>query len=309
MIMSTKQGWTPPDGTVTHGEPLSRHTTWTIGGPADFFVKAVSERDVQATLDFVRRENLPLFTLGAGSNVLFSDAGFRGVVLTLKDDLAAFEFQGTRLTAGAGASLPRVSSQAARRGLSGLEFGIGIPGQIGGSLINNSGTRDDWMSLHVERIRLCTPDGEIQEWTKEEANFRYRGSDLVGNVVLRAEFPLVEAPSGQVTEKSQSYRRARSESQPIGTRNAGCVFKNPEGTSAGRLIDELGLKDMRVGDAVVSPIHANFVVNLGNASAGEVLTLLKQIRQRALDERGIALEPEIFIVGPHSPERIGLDEA
>lgn len=305
--MATKGTWTPPDGTVSHGEALARHTTWAIGGPADFLVKAVSEQDVQSTLEFVRDEQLPLFILGAGSNVLFSDEGFRGVVLTLKKELAEFEFKGTRLITGAGASLPRVSSQAAKRGLSGLEFGIGIPGQVGGSLINNSGTRDDWMSRHVERIRICTPAGEIHELTNEEANFRYRGSDLVGNVVLRAEIPLEEAPEAQVKEKSQSYRRVRSETQPIGSRNAGCVFKNPEGTSAGKLIDELGLKDMRVGDAVVSPLHANFVINLGNATANDVLTLLKQIRQRAQEERGVNLEPEIFIVGTDSPTREGLE--
>lgn len=301
MIMRASDEHWLPDGTVLRNEPLSSHTTFGIGGPADWFVRAETVRDVSAALVFAREQGVPLFILGGGSNVLFSDAGYRGVVLTLAGELARIDFDGVRVTAGAGALLPRVGLLAGKRGLSGLEFASGIPGQVGGAVVINAGTRDAWIGPLIDRIRLCNRDGEAYQMARDEAGFRYRGSDLGGEIVLGVELVLSEARPEEVRVKSQSYRRARTETQPVGTRNAGCVFKNPQPLSAGKLIDELGLKGFRVGDAMISPVHANFVINLGQATAEDVRRVMAEMKRRVRESYGVELEPEVVLVGVDAP--------
>lgn len=302
MIMRSGSNWQPPDGEVRRDERLENHTTFAIGGPADWFVIAVSEADVRATLEFAAAEGQPLFILGGGSNVLFPDEGFRGVILTLSGALAEIEFEGSKVRAGAGALLPRVGLLAGKRGLSGLEFASGIPGQVGGTVFMNAGTRDSSVGPLVERVRVSDRTGRILELTNEECGFRYRNSNLKEYVVLRAEMRLSEVPAQEVRAKSQAYRRERIESQPVGTRNAGCVFKNPQGQSAGQLVDRLGLKGLRIGDAMVSPVHANFIINLGSATAEDVRSVMKEIQRRVAAETGIRLEPEVYLVGEERSE-------
>lgn len=287
-----------PETVVRRDEPLARRTTMRVGGPADWYVEPASEADLAAVLVFCRARELPFLLLGRGSNLLVRDAGFRGVVICLAQ--AAFsriEVQGGRLSCGAGARLKAVAVEARRQGLAGLEFLEGIPGSVGGALRMNAGAMGGAIFQVVCSVRTMDRRGEIREQSPREMSVEYRRCGaLETEIALGALLQGQPGQGEQIERRMSEFSRKRWGSQPAAP-SAGCIFKNPATIAAGRLIEELGLKGARVGGAMVSAEHGNFIVNDGSATARDILELIEVIRQRARTERGIELETEVEIVG------------
>lgn len=283
---------------VRADEPLAKRTTLRVGGPADLLVEPASEADLSAVLQFCREKNLPFTMLGRGSNLLIRDGGIRGVVICLMHpNFSRIETNGDRLHCGAGVKLKAIAVEARRHGLSGLEFLEGIPGSLGGSMRMNAGAMGSWLFDVIESIRFMDYEGHVQERQAGDVYVEYRGCPLFRNhIALGAVLKGQPASVQTVTERMAKYSQKRWESQPPAP-SAGCIFKNPKTIPAGKLIDELGLKGTRVGGAVVSDVHGNFIVNEGAATARDVLNLIEMIRERARSARGIDLETEVEILG------------
>jgi UDP-N-acetylmuramate--L-alanine ligase/UDP-N-acetylenolpyruvoylglucosamine reductase len=279
-------------------EPLAKRTTLRVGGRADFYVEPASEADLATVLEFCRSRELAFYILGRGSNLLIKDGGIRGMVISLaQPHFSRVEIVGERLHVGAGARLKTIAVEARRHSLAGVEFLEGIPGSVGGGLRMNAGAMGVWMFDVVESIRFMDYSGRIQERPASEVNVEYRGCPLFKNhVALSAVLKGQIAPPEQIEQRMRSFSQKRWDTQPAAS-SAGCIFKNPKTIPAGKLIDELGLKGMRVGGAVVSAVHGNFIVNEGGATAQDVLKLIETIKQRAKETRGIELETEVEIVG------------
>jgi UDP-N-acetylenolpyruvoylglucosamine reductase len=287
------------DTVLRRDEPMNRRTTLRVGGPADLYVEPVGEEELTAVVDLARVLEVPLFVLGRGSNLLIRDGGIRGVVVSLgHPSFSRIEIREGMVWAGAGAGLRQVANAARDAGLGGMEFMEGIPGSVGGALRMNAGAMGGWIFDRVELLRYMEPGGVIREITGAEAGAQYRGCPvLVRSVALGALLRGDVAERATIQERMAASNRKRWSSQPRQP-SAGCTFKNPAPElPAGRLIDELGLKGMRVGNAMVSDIHGNFLVNLGEATSGDVLRLIEQVRQRVREARGIELETEVEIVG------------
>ncbi len=287
-----------PAMVIRRDEPLAKHTTLRVGGPADVYVEPASEEDLAAVLKFCAARGMPFFVIGRGSNVLVRDGGFRGVVICLSHaDFSKIEFDGERLRCGAGAKLKNVAIEARRRGLSGLEFLEGIPGSVGGALRMNAGAMGGQTFDVVENVRLINFDGDIREFTPEEMVVKYRGCDTLKNHIALGAVLKGRADSPEsIAQRMSAFNQKRWTSQPAAP-SAGCAFKNPPSIPAGKLIDELGLKGTRVGGAVVSQEHGNFIVNDGNATAHDVLELISILKAKAKAERGIELHTEVEIIG------------
>jgi UDP-N-acetylenolpyruvoylglucosamine reductase len=287
-----------PAMVIRRDEPLAKHTTLRVGGPADVYVEPASEEDLAAVLKFCAARGMPFFVIGRGSNVLVRDSGFRGVVICLSHaDFSKIEFDGERLRCGAGAKLKNVAIEARRRGLSGLEFLEGIPGSVGGALRMNAGAMGGQTFDVVETVRLINFDGNIREFTPEEMVVKYRGCDTLKNHIALGAVLKGRADSPEsIAQRMSAFNQKRWTSQPAAP-SAGCAFKNPPSIPAGKLIDELGLKGTRVGGAVVSQEHGNFIVNDGNATAHDVLELISILKAKAKAERGIELHTEVEIIG------------
>ncbi|HLW59947.1 MAG TPA: UDP-N-acetylmuramate dehydrogenase [bacterium] len=289
-------------GGVRVDEPLSRHVTFRIGGPADILLLPGSLDQLAASVAWLYREGLPFVILGRGSNVLVADRGVRGVVIKTGRGQEAVRYEDARVAAECGVSLPLLSRAASARGLSGLEFAAGIPGSIGGGVVMNAGAHDRCIADVTTRVRVLTPAGE-RRWTREEMGFRYRHSRLQEDpgIVLEVELTLLPADPAECLARLDAWLETRSDTQPLGPPSSGCVFRNPEGDHAGRLIDAAGAKGLRVGGAVVSDRHANYILNAGGARAAEVLTLIEQVRSRVRERSGVDLRPEIKLVGEFDP--------
>lgn len=283
---------------ILRDEPLARRTTLRVGGGADLYVEPASEADLAAVLAFCRHHGQPFLVLGRGSNLLVRDGGFRGVVICLaQPHFSGIQVEGQRLRCGAGARLKAVAVEAKRNDLAGLEFLEGIPGSVGGALRMNAGAMGGAVFDVVEFVRLMDFEGRVNDRGAVELSAAYRSclalkTHIALAAVLRCGFGQREA----IEHRMNEYSRKRWQSQPAAP-SAGCIFRNPASIPAGRLIDELGLKGMRVGGALVSSEHANFIVNDGAATARDVLALMEAIRHRARIERGIELETEVEIVG------------
>jgi UDP-N-acetylenolpyruvoylglucosamine reductase len=277
---------------------LAKRTTLRVGGPADIYVEPASTEELQVVLKFCSEQNLPLFLLGRGSNLLVKDGGFRGLVVCLSQPyFSRIEVAGEHLSCGGGARLKAVAVEAKRHGLAGLEFLEGIPGSVGGGLRMNAGAMGAEIFQVVESVRLIDLNGRIQERTPEDLEVHYRNcQSLKGQVALGAVLRGQSAPPAQIAQLMNEFSRKRWDSQPAAP-SAGCIFKNPSTIPAGKLVDELGLKGMRVGGAYVSPEHGNFIVNDGTATAQNILDLIELIRERARSQRGIELETEVQIIG------------
>lgn len=288
----------PSGAVLRRNEPLARRTTLRVGGPADFYVEPASESDLAAVLKACAGHGVPFVILGRGSNLLVRDGGIRGVVIGLgHPQFSRVEVAGDRLHCGAGAKLKAVAVEAKRHGLAGLEFLEGIPGSVGGALRMNAGAMGSWIFDMVDTIRFMDYAGQTHERRSGEVNVEYRGCPLFRNhIALGAVLKGQPASREVVDERMQAFSRKRWTSQPAAP-SAGCIFKNPAAIPAGKLIDELGLKGTRVGGAVVSEVHGNFIVNEGHATAGDVLRLIEIVRQRARTARGIELETEVEILG------------
>ena len=283
---------------IRRDEPLAKHTTLRVGGPADVYVEPALEADLAAVVKCCGARGMPIIVIGRGSNLLVRDGGFRGVVICLSHaGLSKIEFDGERLHCGAGAKLKNVAIEARRHGLSGLEFIEGIPGSVGGALRMNAGAMGSQTFDVVESVRLMDFDGNIREFTPEGMVVKYRGCDTLKNqialgVVLKGR---ADSPES-IAQRMSAFNQKRWTSQPAAP-SAGCAFKNPPSIPAGRLIDELGLKGARVGGAVVSQEHGNFIINDGHATARDVLDLIALLQTKVKIARGIELHTEVEIVG------------
>jgi UDP-N-acetylenolpyruvoylglucosamine reductase len=295
--------WRPqlsPDAKLKREEPLAKKTTLRVGGAARLYAEPATEGDVVQLLQRARERAIGVFGLGRGSNLIVPDEGVDGLVISLAHPhWSRFEPQPDgSVRVGAGLRLKNLCGRAAAAGLTGFEFLEGIPGSVGGALRMNAGAMGGWMFDVVESVEAVDYEGRRREYRRSEMHVDYRHcaelhSALALGAVLR---PKAAAPVGDISGRIEGYRRQRHESQPREP-SAGCIFKNPPGASAGRLIDEAGLKGERVGDAEVSPVHANFIVNRGNATSADVLALIRRVRARVRQERGVELEPEALLYG------------
>ncbi|MGH8024843.1 MAG: UDP-N-acetylmuramate dehydrogenase [Limisphaerales bacterium] len=283
---------------IRRNEPLAKRTTLRVGGLADFYVEPANEKDLAAALKLCGQFAMPFFVLGRGSNLLVRDGGFRGMVLCLAQTaFGEVQITGQNMRAGAGAKLKTVAVEARRHGLSGLEFLEGIPGSVGGALRMNAGAMGGQTFDAVESVRLMDFDGEISEAPPGELQVAYRGCAALRNrVALAAIFKCAAAAREEIETRMKSFSQKRWDSQPAAP-SAGCIFKNPPAMPAGKLVDELGLKGARVGGAVVSAEHGNFIINDGKATAWDVLALIEIVKAKARAERGIELQTEVEIIG------------
>jgi len=286
------------DGVVKRDELLARHTTFRIGGPSALFVQCDTTADLAVATGVCADEGVAWTVLGKGSNVLAADEGYDGAVLVLGRDFKRHQSHDERLLCGSGVILAALVQDAFKRGLTGLEFAVGIPGTLGGALAMNAGTRDRWIGEIVETVTLFVPGSGLMSLRGPEVSWGYRRSDLpAGGIIVEASLRLSPGDTAQIRRVMEASLRRRKRDQPLGLPNAGSVFVNPEGDSAGRLIESVGLKGCRVGGAAVSDVHANFIVNTGTATASDVLELVRQIRQSVEDAHGIELKPEIRFLG------------
>lgn len=284
---------------LTIGEPMSRHTSWRIGGPAEIFCQVNNLEELSAVTDLFRLHRVPWRVLGGGTNILVADQGLAGAVVKLGSSFRRTVWDGTVARAGAGVFLSRLSRQALDHSLSGLEFAAGIPGTLGGAVAGNAGTPLGSMSDIVKEVVVLEPGRSVRRLGRGEIGFEYRGSDLKKHnwTVLEAVLELVSGSSGEIRHQMETELEARRRKQPWQFPCAGSVFKNPSGDHAGRLIEAVGLKGVRRGDAQFSEVHANFIVNLGQASAQDVLGLIQDAKNLVLERFGVHLEEEILYWG------------
>lgn len=287
---------------VRFDEPLSRHTSFRIGGPADVWIEVENAQELHELQRIARRGEVPVFVIGIGTNVLVSDRGVRGIVVKLGRGLGAIEWepslQGMRVAAGAAAPFKKVVLEAAARDLSGLEFAEGIPGSIGGGLLMNAGAFGGEMSDVVESIEGVEVERGVSRYPRSELRFGYRYFDLPqGLIITRVTFGLRPGAHDEIRARMADAKRRRESKQPLGLPNAGSIFKNPPGEFAGRLIDAVGLKGSRCGGAMVSEAHANFIVNVDGARAADVKSLMDRIVSEVWSQKRVRLVPEIRLVG------------
>ncbi len=284
-------------------EPMSRHTTMRVGGCAQYWLEPSTFSGMQTAVNYCRDRNIPVHVIGRGSNIIVRDGGLRGAVIHPSGgEFDVLEIQGNRLSAGAGVRLKKLVSTAVQNGLGGLEWMDGIPGNVGGSLRMNAGAMGMDMIKNLVSVVCLDEDGEIRSHTKEELNAQYRSiPDLAHNFVLQAVFETQPASPQEMEQRLEEARAKRKLTQPVGA-SAGCIFKNPEEIPAGRLIDELGLKNACVGDACVSDVHANFIINRGHARARDITILIDMIRKEAMENRGIDLKSEAQVIGDREPQ-------
>ncbi len=286
------------EGDVRLYEPLSKHTTLRVGGPAQFWVEPRNEKAFSDLIRFCRDENLPLFAMGRGSNLLVRDGGIRGVVVHPRGgDFEKIEVNGSEITAGAGVKLREVAYAARAANLGGLEWMEGIPGVVGGALRMNAGAMGAQTFESVTRIRYLDAEGKLHVKDRDELEVFYRRFPLLeNNFAISATFRAQPSERAEIDSRLRESQEKRRTTQPI-AKSAGCIFKNPASIPAGQLVDELGLKNSRVGNARVSEVHGNFIVNDGGATAAEMLQLIDKIQSAARAKRGIKLETEVEIVG------------
>ncbi len=289
-----------PGTKLTEHEPLALKTTMRVGGPARLYAEPAGSRDLRHLLREAGRCGLPVYLLGRGSNLIIPDAGVDGLVISLAhEEWQQFELQPDgRIWAGAGLRLKNLCGLATKAGRQGFEFLEGIPGTVGGALRMNAGAMGGWMFDLVEEVHLMSLAGELRIMPKAAMHVGYRHcAELHDAIALGASLrPAATAEATDIRRQMDVYQKKRVESQPREP-SAGCIFKNPPGGSAGRLIDELGLKGERVGDAEVSAVHANFIINRGHATSADIIGLVRQIRARAREARGVVLEPEVLLYG------------
>lgn len=284
-------------GRVLIDEPMNRHTSFRIGGPADYLVVPSSTRQVPGLLATARNLGLPVTVLGNGTNTLVLDGGIRGVVIRLSACTAITRLGVESLVAEGGTPFPRLAREASRLGLTGLEFAAGIPGTVGGAVTMNAGAHGADLAGILECVDIATPAGDVLTLPADRLGLAYRSSSLPDGIVLNAVFHLSLGDRERILRETQRNMDQRGRTQPILTPNAGSFFKNPPGDFAARLIEEAGCKGWEEGDAEVSTLHANFIVNHGRASAAQVLTLAERVREQVAKAFGVVLEMEVKTVG------------
>ncbi|MBR5046956.1 MAG: UDP-N-acetylmuramate dehydrogenase [Eubacterium sp.] len=286
-------------GTLLENEPMSRHTTFGIGGPADIFVDVASADEICRVCRLARSGEVPFFIVGNGSNLLVSDEGIRGVVIHLGKSFSKVEREGDIIGAQAGASLGKIARTALEASLTGFEFAAGIPGSFGGAVSMNAGAYGGEMKDILLDVDLLTPRGEVLTLKAEEMDLSYRHSIVFDKdyIVLGARIRLQAGDPEKIRERMDELACARREKQPLEYPSAGSTFKRPEGYFAGKLIQDAGLKGYTVGGAMVSEKHAGFVINHGGATAEEVRFLIRQVQKKILEQFGVTMETEVRFLG------------
>ncbi len=285
-------------GSVRRDEPMTRHTTYRIGGPVALLVECATVADLASATSILAEEDVDWRVLGKGSNVLVSDDGYDGAVLTLGRDFKRHSLDGDHLRSGAGVILGAAVRDAFSEGRTGLEFAVGIPGTVGGALAMNAGSREEWIGSIVESVTLFVPGDGLVGVRGPEIDWGYRTSGLQSRgIIVETVLRLVEGDADLIRRSMEASLRRRKRTQPLSMPSAGSVFVNPEGDSAGRLIEASGLKGTRIGGAEVSEVHANFIVNVGGATAADVVTLVRLIRDTVKEAHGIELTPEVRFLG------------
>lgn len=280
-------------------EPMTKHTSFHIGGPAELMAQPQSEAELQSLLLKAAEAAVPVTLVGNGSNLLVRDKGIRGLVIKLGSMLRDIKVSGNVLTFGSGVSLAQASKKAAELGLSGMEFAVGIPGSIGGAVYMNAGAYDGEMAKVVKSVRVMDAAGEVSELSAGELDFGYRHSALQGSdkIVTSVTVELAAGDKQAIAEKMADFSNRRITKQPLELPSAGSMFKRPPGYFAGTLIDQTGLKGYTVGGAQVSTKHAGFVVNIGGATAADVLQLISDVQAKVFAAHGVHLEPEVLVLG------------
>ena len=280
-------------------EPMKNHTTFRVGGPAEFFVMPRSAEEVKKVIDLCRRESFPYYIIGNGSNLLVSDQGYRGVVLQIYKEMSYIEIEQNVVVAQAGALLSAIANKALENGLTGFEFAAGIPGTLGGACVMNAGAYGGEMKDVLEEVTVLTEEGEVLIIPKENLELGYRTSIIArkGYIVLEARIQLREGEKEAIKSLMEELKDKRVSKQPLEYPSAGSTFKRPEGYFAGKLIQDAGLRGFSVGGAQVSEKHCGFVINRENATAADVAELMRQVSARVEEEFGVKLEPEVKRLG------------
>src|ERR671924_912652 len=281
-------------GRVLENEPLARYTTYRLGGPARYLVTPADPDDVAKALELAQDRGLPWLALGLGSNVLVKDTGFPGVVIRIGKGLDRFEMKGATAIVGAGLATPLLARRTAEAGFAGVERFIGIPGTVGGGVYMNAGAHGAEFAEVLTEATVMDAKGKIKQVPRKQISFKYRSSNLGAVVVLEAKLALIEEPPAKLKEMQARLFRWRKAGTPFDQPCCGSVFKNPGGArTAGMLIDECGLKGFTVGGAQVSPLHANYIVNTGNATASDVLKVIEHVRKTVAKKTSVELELEV----------------
>ena len=280
-------------------EPMKKHTTFRIGGPADYFVTPKSGEEVERAVAICKEEKVPYYIVGNGSNLLVSDAGYRGAVIQIFKEMSGVQVRENRIQAQAGASLAKIAAAALDAGLAGFEFAAGIPGTLGGACVMNAGAYGGEMKDVLVNVTVLDDAGKVRRIEKENLELGYRTSVIAkkGYIVLGAEIQLQEGNPEEIRGLMNELKEKRVSKQPLEYPSAGSTFKRPEGYFAGKLIQDAGLRGFRVGGAMVSEKHCGFVINAGEASAAEVDSLMRQVSERVQAQFGVILEPEVKRLG------------
>lgn len=284
---------------VLYHEPMKKHTTFRVGGEAEYFLKPSSVEEIQAVIELLKRYQIPWLTVGNGSNLLVGDDGLEGAVLQLGRNFSSITADGTRICAQAGALLSAIASCAAREGLAGMEFAAGIPGSLGGAVTMNAGAYGGEMRQIIESVSVLTEDGQIKRIPCEDMEFGYRHSIVPERrlLVLSAVFELKKDKEADIRKRMDDLSQKRREKQPLEYASAGSTFKRPEGFFAGKLIMDAGLAGFSVGGARVSEKHCGFVINSGDATAQDIIAVMEHVRKTVKEKFSVELEPEIKLAG------------
>lgn len=288
------------EGDVRLNEPMAKHTTYRIGGPAHAFAEVRSIAALRTILDICKAEELSWCAVGKGSNLLVSDEGYDGVAISLSGDFRKWQFDEElcRVVVGAGTILSRLVQEVFHRGYSGMEFAVGTPGTVGGALRMNAGTKDDWIGSRVVSVTALNSTKGLVRYSVSDIEWGYRTTSFQPDeVIVEVELQLKPSLSGAVHERMNTLLSKRKESQPLNYPSCGSVFRNPEGFSAGALIDKVGLKGRILGGAQISEKHANFIVNTGNATAEDVRGLIALAQKTVKEEYGVELQTEVRFLG------------
>jgi len=283
-------------------EPMSRHTTFRAGGPADFFVTPEEEGQVRTALTLLKEVGVPFYVMGNGSNLLVGDRGYRGVILQICKKMNRIRIQDTVIHAQAGALLSKIAAEAQAEGMTGFEFASGIPGTLGGAVMMNAGAYGGEMKHVLTRAQVLDSTGEIREVLAEEMELGYRSSvfSRKGGVILSASVQLEPGDPSEIQKRMEELKIQRTSKQPLEYPSAGSTFKRPEGYFAGKLIQDAGLRGFQVGGAQVSEKHCGFVINKEQASAMDIRSLMEQVSEKVYAQFGVRLEPEVKLIGDFS---------
>lgn len=285
---------------IREDEPMSRHTTWKVGGPADLLISPKDKEQLAKAMKIIYEKRYPWHVIGRGSNLLVRDKGIRGVVIKLGKEFNHLHIDGTKVTVGGAFSTVALATKVARHGLKGLEFAAGIPGNVGGAVYMNAGAHGSDVSKILVEAEILLETGEWVHATNEQMKFSYRTSILQNDwkgIVTEATFQLEEGDAEEITANLTQFKERRHSTQPYTSACAGSVFRNPPGDHSGRLIEAAGLKGYKIGDAQISELHANFIINCGHATAKDILALIDFARQTIRDRYQVELVPEVLVIG------------